>query len=56
MLIAEFVDAVATGRQPQPDGEVGFRTLQIALAGYESMRTGQPVDITTPALGNEHPR
>lgn len=45
LLIAEFVDAVRTGRRPQPDGEVGYRTLEIALAGYASARTGQPVQL-----------
>jgi 1,5-anhydro-D-fructose reductase (1,5-anhydro-D-mannitol-forming) len=45
LMIAEFVDAVATGRRPQPDGEAGLRSLQIALAGYESVRTGRPVRL-----------
>jgi predicted dehydrogenase len=45
LLVREFVSAIAQGRRPQPDGEVGYRTLEIALAGYESVRTGQPVDL-----------
>ncbi len=45
LLIAEFVDAVRTGRPAQPDGEVGYRSLEIALAGYASVRTGQPVRL-----------
>jgi predicted dehydrogenase len=44
-MVAEFVSAIAEGRRPQPDGEVGLRTLQIVAAGYESARTGQPVEI-----------
>lgn len=45
VLMAEFVSSIADGRVPQPDGEVGFRTLQIVAAGYESVRTGQPVTL-----------
>lgn len=45
LMVAEFVSAIAEGRRPQPDGEVGLRTLQIVAAGYESARTGQPVEI-----------
>lgn len=44
-LITEFLDAVADGRRPQPDGEAGYRSLEIALAGYASLRTGQPVRL-----------
>lgn len=46
LLLAEFVDALATGRSPQPDGAVGLRTLEIVLAGYASVRSGQPVDLS----------
>jgi 1,5-anhydro-D-fructose reductase (1,5-anhydro-D-mannitol-forming) len=45
VLVAEFVSSIAEGRAPQPDGEVGYRTLQIVAAGYESVRTGQPVSL-----------
>jgi predicted dehydrogenase len=48
LLIREFVGAVATGRRPQPDGEAGYRSLQIALAGYESLSAGQPVRLPLP--------
>jgi predicted dehydrogenase len=44
-LVAEFVDAIASGRAPQPDGQVGYRTLEIALAGYRSVSTGQPISL-----------
>jgi len=43
LLIAEFVSSIAEGRAPQPDGAVGYRTLEIVAAGYQSIRTGQPV-------------
>ena len=45
LLLQEFLDAVRTGRAGQPDGEVGYRTLEIALAGYRSALTGQPVAL-----------
>ena len=45
LLVEEFVAAIRSGRRPQPDGEVGYRTLEIALAGYRSASTGQPVDL-----------
>ena len=45
LMLEEFITAVREGRRPQPDGEVGLRTLQIVMAGYESARTGQPVAI-----------
>jgi predicted dehydrogenase len=44
-LVGEFVSAIHQGRVPQPDGEVGYRTLEVVLAGYESVRTGQPVAL-----------
>lgn len=50
LLITEFLDALGSGRQPQPDGEVGYRTLEIALAGYESVATGQPVTLDRPTV------
>lgn len=46
-LIGEFLDAVRTGRRPQPDGEVGLRTLAIVQAAYESVRTGAVVELVS---------
>lgn len=40
-----FVDAVRTGRQPQPDVQTGLRTLSVVLAAQESARTGRSVDV-----------
>jgi len=48
-LIGEFVSSIAEGRAPQPDGEVGYRTLQIVSAGYDSVRSGQPVGLVSGA-------
>lgn len=45
LMLAEFLDAVLSGRPPQPDGEVGFRTLQTVLAAYRSAESAQPVGL-----------
>jgi predicted dehydrogenase len=44
-MINAFVDVVANGRQPAPDGRSGLRTVSIVQAAYESIRTGQPVTL-----------
>lgn len=44
-LLGTFLDAVRTGVQPQPDGNVGLRTLRIVLAAQESAMTGRTVSI-----------
>lgn len=44
MMLNEFISSVETGRAPQPDGDGGLRTLQIAKAAQQSAMTGQPVD------------
>lgn len=44
-MVTEFVSSIAESRVPQPDGTVGYRTLQIVLAGYESVRSGREVAI-----------
>jgi predicted dehydrogenase len=44
-MINEFVDAVAGGRTPAPDGRSGLRTVSIVQAAYESVRTGQAVSL-----------
>lgn len=41
--VADFVDAVRTGREPAVTGEEATRALRILLAVYESSRTGRPV-------------
>ncbi|WP_210581706.1 Gfo/Idh/MocA family protein [Streptomyces sp. GESEQ-4] len=50
-MLDEFLDAVRTGRRPSPDGESGLRTLRIVLAAYESLRTGQPVELSDAVVG-----
>lgn len=44
-MLEAFLDAARTGRQAQPDGQSGLRTLQIVLAAYHSLATGQPVAL-----------
>lgn len=45
--VADFVDAVRTGRSPAVTGEEATKSLRILLAVYESSRTGQPVLLTS---------
>lgn len=46
LMLAEFLDAVATGRRPQPDGEAGLRSLRVVEAGYASVAERQPVALS----------
>lgn len=43
LLLAEFVDAVRTGRHPQPDADVGIRTVEIVAAAQLSAARGGEV-------------
>ena len=45
-----FLECVREGRKPTVDGVVGKRSLEIALAAEESVRTGQPVPINATPL------
>lgn len=44
-MIADFVSALQDGRPPRITGLDGFRATQIALATYDSIKTGQPEKI-----------
>ncbi|CAM3532128.1 Gfo/Idh/MocA family protein [Occultella aeris] len=44
-MVGEFLDAVRTGRTPQPDGAVGARTLAIVTAAQRSVEAGLPVRL-----------
>lgn len=44
-MLETFVGAVRTGSAPQPDLEVGARTLALVLAAQESYRTGETVAV-----------
>ncbi len=47
LMMEEFLRSIRDGRRPQPDGEVGRRTLQIVLAAYASAAEGQPVRVAS---------
>lgn len=44
-LVADFVEMIREGRQPFITGHDGLKALEVALAAYESARTGRPVSI-----------
>jgi len=44
-MIQAFVDALIAGRPAPISGVDGMRSAEVALAGYESVKTGQPVKI-----------
>lgn len=44
-MIDDFVDMAQGDREPSITGEDGLRAMEVALAAYESERTGQPVSI-----------
>ncbi|MFF7712709.1 Gfo/Idh/MocA family oxidoreductase [Streptomyces sp. NPDC007988] len=45
-MLDTFLTAARTGQRAHPDGHTGLRTLRVALAAYESLRTGQPATLT----------
>jgi predicted dehydrogenase len=47
-MVADFVHAVRDGRRPLADGRDGERALAVALAAYDSARSGQPVPVAPP--------
>ncbi len=44
-MLDAFLDGVRTGVAPQPDGEVGLRTLRIVVAAQQSAATGGVVAV-----------
>jgi predicted dehydrogenase len=44
-LIRDFVDMIATGRDPSITGLDGLRALEVALAAYRSAETGEVVKL-----------
>ncbi|MCX6081383.1 MAG: Gfo/Idh/MocA family oxidoreductase [Chloroflexi bacterium] len=44
-MINEFVSAIREGRQPGVSGLDGLRAVEVTMAAYESVRTGQPVKL-----------
>jgi len=45
LLVADFVEMVRQNRPPSVTAEDGWQAVRVALAGYESARTGQPVSL-----------
>ena len=45
LQIADFLDAVATGREPAVDGLAGRRTVELIQAIYRSTKSGLPVKL-----------
>jgi predicted dehydrogenase len=48
-LIRDFVEMIATGREPFISGDDGLKALEVALAAYRSAERGEPVPLP---LGN----
>jgi predicted dehydrogenase len=44
-MLREFVAAASAGRTAEMDGREGRRDLALVLAAYESLKTGQPVEV-----------
>jgi 1,5-anhydro-D-fructose reductase (1,5-anhydro-D-mannitol-forming) len=44
LMLEEFLTAIREGRRPQPDGQVGRRTVQVVEAAYRSVATGGIVE------------
>jgi predicted dehydrogenase len=45
-MIEEFVQSIREDRPPSVTGVDGLRAVEVALAAYDSVRTGQPVRIS----------
>jgi UDP-N-acetyl-2-amino-2-deoxyglucuronate dehydrogenase len=44
-LVADFIDAIQTGRPPAVPGREGLRDLQVVLAAYAAAAAGAPVPL-----------
>jgi predicted dehydrogenase len=44
-MLEEFISAIREGRPPSVSGLDGYRALEVALAAYESAKTGLPVPL-----------
>jgi predicted dehydrogenase len=45
LMLDAFLRAVRSGAAVQPDGEAGYRTLQLVLAAYRSAASGRPEPV-----------
>ena len=48
-----FLDSIRDRRKPLADGEVGYQSLKIVEACYESSRTGRRIEIDWKRRGDE---
>lgn len=46
-MLDEFIGALLDGREPQPNGAAGLRTLEIVDAAYRSWRSGEVAPVRT---------
>ncbi|MEF3313513.1 Gfo/Idh/MocA family oxidoreductase [Paenibacillus sp. GYB004] len=46
-MVKSFVDALIEGKASPISGEDGLRSAEVALAGYESVKSGQPVKLSS---------
>ncbi len=44
-LIADFIEMIKEDRSPSVTGDDGLKSLQVALAAYESARLQRPVQL-----------
>jgi predicted dehydrogenase len=44
-MIQEFIAAVRQNREPSVTGLDGYRAVELAMAAYDSIKTGQPVKL-----------
>ncbi|MDF2713619.1 MAG: dehydrogenase, partial [Paenibacillus sp.] len=44
-MVKAFVEALIAGKPAPISGVDGLRSAEVALAGYESVKTGQPVKL-----------
>ena len=45
VMLEDFIGSSGNGQGTGPDGQAGLRAVRIIQAAYESVRTGQPVDV-----------
>lgn len=45
LMVSEFVNACLEGRPPLVTGEDGWNAARVAIAGYQSLETGEPVAL-----------
>ena len=44
-MLDEFISSIREGRAPRPNGWDGYRATEIAMGGYKSVESGQPVAL-----------